>query len=186
MSGELEARPTLDAQIGELRDKIRDLESRVSGDEQGLDLSDLNDVRVDSMVDAGVTLQDGSALVYRESDKIWVAGDVIGGGETYLAASVSGSITVDLDDAVVQKLTLTGNITPTFAGAVSGRAYGLTLYLVQDASPPRTVTWPAAVKWPFGSAPVLSATASAVDIVVLESFDGGTSWFANFAGKGYA
>jgi hypothetical protein len=107
-------------------------------------------------------------------------------GETYLAASVSGSITVDLTDAVVQKLTMTGNITPTFAGAVSGRACGLTLYLVQDGTGSRLVTWGGSVKWPFGSAPLLSTAANAIDIVVMESYDGGTSWFANFAGKAYA
>lgn len=77
MSGELDTRPSLTEQIRELRDKVRDLESRVNGDENGLDLSDLNDVRVDEMVDPGVTLVDGSALVYRASNKIWIAGAAV-------------------------------------------------------------------------------------------------------------
>lgn len=74
MSGEVDTRPDLVKQIQEMRDRIRELERRIQGDEAGLDLSDLNDVRVDSMVDGGVTLADGSTLLYRASDKLWYAG----------------------------------------------------------------------------------------------------------------
>lgn len=108
-------------------------------------------------------------------------------GDTYLAASVSGTVVVDFSVAKVQKLTMTGNITTlTLQGATAGIACGLTLYLVQDATGSRLVTWPASVKWAYGSVPVLSTAANAIDIIVLESADGGTSWYANLAGKAYA
>lgn len=108
-------------------------------------------------------------------------------GDRYVAASVSGSVTVNFATAAVHKLTMTGNITTlTLSGAVANVACGLTLYLVQDATGSRLVTWPASVKWANGVAPTLSVTGSAVDIVVLESFDGGTTWYANLVGKAYA
>lgn len=105
---------------------------------------------------------------------------------TYTTASPTTTQTVDFATAQVWKLTLGGNVTITLTGAVTGSAYGLTIYLVQDATGVRTVTWPASVKWPNGVPAVLSTAANAVDVVVLESWDGGTTWFANLAGKHYA
>lgn len=107
-------------------------------------------------------------------------------GESYFADSVSGAVTVDYANAKVNKYTLTGNVTFTFTGATTGFACGLTLYLVQDGTGSRTVTWPASVKWAFGSVPTLSTAANSVDIVIFETYDGGTSWWANLAGKAYA
>ena len=37
--------------------------------------------------------------------------------------------------------------------------------MVQDGTGSRTATWPASVKWPSGTAPTLTTTASSVDIV---------------------
>jgi hypothetical protein len=107
---------------------------------------------------------------------------------SFTSASVSGSVTVDLDTARVHRLTMTGNVTSvTFSNVpTSGTAAGLTLYLVQDGTGTRTVTWPASVKWPGGIAPVLSTAASAVDVIVMETTDGGSVWYANFAGRAYS
>lgn len=107
-------------------------------------------------------------------------------GEVYATQTVSGATTVVFSTARVHKLTMTGNITLALSGAVNLRACGLTLYLVQDGTGSRLVTWPASVKWPNGSAPILTTTPNAIDIVVLESYDGGTTWFGNLAGKKYA
>jgi len=102
-------------------------------------------------------------------------------------ASVSGAVTVDFSTASTHYLTLTGNVTAlTLSNTVSAKVCSLTLYLVQDGTGSRLVTWPASVKWPNGIAPTLSTTANAIDIVVLETLDGGTTWFANVAGKAYA
>lgn len=98
----------------------------------------------------------------------------------------TGSVTVTLADAPVQKLTLTGNVTLTLSGSASSIACDLTLYLFQDSTGSRTITWPASVKWPSGVAPSLSTAASKVDIIVLETIDNGTTWYANLAGKSYA
>jgi len=63
-----------------------------------------------------------------------------------------------------QKITLTSaTVTLTFTAPVG--VGNFLLKVVQDGSGSRTVTWPAAVLWPGGSAPTLSTAASSVDIV---------------------
>jgi len=65
-----------------------------------------------------------------------------------------------------QRATLTGNITTvTITDLDVGAAANFILVLVQDATGGRTVTWPAAVLWPGGTAPTLSVGASAVDLI---------------------
>lgn len=87
----------------------------------------------------------------------------------------------------IKTITLTGNCTFTLTGATSGRATTLELFLTQDGTGGRTVTWPASVKWESGGGPPLLSTAAAdIDRVVLTSPNGGTSWLANLVGKGYA
>lgn len=61
----------------------------------------------------------------------------------------------------------------------------MTLYIAQDATGGRTITWPT-VKWAGGVAPVISTAANAIDIYTFFTMDGGTTWFGNQAGKGYA
>lgn len=87
--------------------------------------------------------------------------------------------TIDWTQGNVQKSTLTGDCTFTFT-APSGPAH-LTLKLVQDGTGSRLVTWPGTVKWPNGTAPVLTTTASATDLVVFY-FDG-TDFYGQWAGK---
>jgi len=72
--------------------------------------------------------------------------------------------TIDWTAGNKQKSTLTGNVTFTFSPEPSGPC-NLILKLIQDATGSRTVTWPADVKWPGGTAPTLTTTASAIDIV---------------------
>lgn len=89
-------------------------------------------------------------------------------GEAYFDAEVdngnSGTAkTIDWTAGNKQKITLTGNCTFTFT-APSGPA-NLILRLIQDGTGSKTVTWPATVKWPEGTAPTLSTAASSVDIV---------------------
>ena len=81
-------------------------------------------------------------------------------------------------------ITLTGNPTFTFSGAVSGTECSFTLYLKQDGTGSRTVTWPT-VKWQDAIAPTLTTTANATDIIVFSSPDGGTTWYGALAGANY-
>lgn len=68
----------------------------------------------------------------------------------------------------------------------SGQAFGLTLEIVQDASP-RVVTWPSSVKFPNdGEVPETSSAAGAIDVFTLATRDGGASWIGALVGQGFA
>lgn len=108
-----------------------------------------------------------------------------GGSETVSTANATGATTLNLNNGNVFNLTLTGNATFTVSNATSGRACSFTIYLKQDATGGRTVTWPSGTKW-SGGAPTLSTAANAVDIVVLESLDGGTSWYGSLVGTNFS
>ena len=69
--------------------------------------------------------------------------------------------TVDWNNGLSQKSTLTDNCTFTFTAPKY--VGNFTLKLIQDATGSRTVTWPATVKWPAGTAPTLTTAAGSVD-----------------------
>lgn len=92
-------------------------------------------------------------------------------------SSVSGTATVNLNNGNAQQLTLTGNVTGfTFSNVPAAGAVRLTLYLVQDATGGRTVTWPGSVTW-LGAQPVINTAANGVTGVVLQTLNGGTGWY---------
>jgi hypothetical protein len=76
-------------------------------------------------------------------------------------------------------LTLTGNCTFTFPTATAGRQF--TLVLNQDATGSRTVTWPSSVRWPGGTAPTITATASKTDVFSFLAV--GTYWLGFVGGQ---
>jgi hypothetical protein len=47
-------------------------------------------------------------------------------------------------------------------------------------------TWPSSVDWPAATAPTLTATASAKDVFVFTTRDGGTTWYGFTAGQALA
>lgn len=109
-----------------------------------------------------------------------------GGKEAVNTVSASGATpSISLANGNVQMVTLTANATLTLSGSTNGVACSLSLYLKQDGTGGRTITWPAAVKWPNGVAPSLSSGANKIDLVVLETLDGGTTWFGALAGADY-
>lgn len=101
--------------------------------------------------------------------------------EEVATANTSTAYTIDLANGSVQILTLTGNCTFTFPTVVSGK--GFTLLLLQDATGSRTVTWPSSVKWPAGTAPTITATASKMDKYVFVA--NGSYWIGSNAGQNY-
>lgn len=109
-----------------------------------------------------------------------------GGKETTTSQTASGaSTTIDLTNGNVQQLTLSANTTITLTGATASTACSLSLYIIQDGTGNRTVTWPASVKWPSAIAPTLSTAANRIDLVVLETLNGGTTWYGSLAGADY-
>jgi len=106
--------------------------------------------------------------------------------ETYAAVtSSSNATTVDCEAGNAFSHTLTENTTFTFSNPpASGTAYTFSLEIIQDASASGfTVTWPASVDWPSATAPTLTATASAKDVFIFTTRDGGTTWYGFTAGQ---
>jgi hypothetical protein len=103
--------------------------------------------------------------------------------EAVVTANTGTNYTIVLTSGTVQNLTLTGNCTFTFpAATTAGRSF--LLILRQDATGSRTVTWPAAVRWPGGTAPTITATASRYDLYAFTA-DGGV-WLARTIAQNYA
>jgi len=106
--------------------------------------------------------------------------------ETYAAVtSSSNATTINCEAGNAFSHTLTENTTFTFSGEpASGTAFSFSLEIIQDASASGyTVTWPTEVDWPSATAPTLTATASAKDVFVFYTRDGGTNWYGFTAGQ---
>ena len=106
--------------------------------------------------------------------------------ETYAAVtSSSNATTVNCHNGNAFSHTLTENTTFTFSNPpASGTAYSFSIEIIQDASASGfVVTWPASVDWPSATAPTLTATASAKDVFVFYTRDGGSNWLGFTAGQ---
>jgi len=106
--------------------------------------------------------------------------------ETYAAVtSSSNATTVNCENGNAFSHTLTENTTFTFSNPpASGTAFTFSLEIIQDSSASGyTVTWPSAVDWPSATAPTLTATASAKDVFVFYTRDGGTTWYGFTSGQ---
>jgi hypothetical protein len=98
----------------------------------------------------------------------------IGGGTQDIDLSLGNSISATVD---------TSATTFTFSNpTASDELCGFTLFLVNGGS--QTVTFPASVDWPGGTAPTLTTTG--IDILVFTTINGGTTWYGNVAGQAYA
>jgi hypothetical protein len=89
----------------------------------------------------------------------------------------STSQTLSLTNGTVQTVTMTGNCTFTMPTATAGKSF--ILIAVQDGTGSRTATF-TSVKWPSGSAPTLTTTATTGrDIFAFVS--DGTNWYGSVA-----
>lgn len=107
------------------------------------------------------------------------------GGEKHTIqdhGSMGASETFDLANGNAHIGTLDANCTLTFSGATNGVLCAMRVYLIQDGTGNRTVTWPASVVWPDDVPPVLSTDAAAVDAFHFETYDGGTTWYGTYPG----
>ena len=137
----------------------------------------------------------GKYIAYNTGTSKWVdssltgtAALATGGGVETLNAlgNRSGATTINLSSGNVVSATLTGNVTFTFSGATASTACSFGLYLTQDGTGNRTVTWPASVKWAGGTAATLSTAANSVDILVFETINDGTTWYGSLVGTNFS
>jgi len=97
------------------------------------------------------------------------------------ASSSSGTLTLDYSTAQSFNVTLTENITTVTINnwPASGNYGEFVVEFTQDSTA-RTITYPAAVKWPGGAAHTMSSGNGAIDRVVLSTRNGGTTVFGEF------
>lgn len=79
-------------------------------------------------------------------------------------ASTAGALTINWNSGNTQSFTLTESVTLTLSNPVDGGRYAL---VIASGAGSFTVTWPAAVLWSAGTAPVITATAAKVDLITL-------------------
>lgn len=97
------------------------------------------------------------------------------GLEVYAHGSVSGAVSINVENGNVQTLTVTDTTTLSITNmTASGDSCSVTVIITQDGSGGHTVNLPTAV-WEGGSAPTLSAGAGEVDWITFVSLDGGST-----------
>lgn len=93
----------------------------------------------------------------------------------------AGSTTVNCALSNVFTMTLTANIAvaPTLSNPADGQT--INWFLTQDGTGSRTMIWPSSFKWSGGLVPVLSTTASSVDLLVATYRSSTGFWYASLA-----
>lgn len=107
--------------------------------------------------------------------------------ETYTAPAISaGVLTLNIENGNVFRASLNANITTLTISNPSGTGNACSFTLIFNADgTARTVTWPAEVKWPSGTAPTLTSTASRSDMFVFYTNTAGTTWYAMTAAQNF-
>jgi hypothetical protein len=157
----------------------------------------------------GATLGTNSAITEADIDNININGNTIsttdtdgsltltpdGTGEVVTSKFMRGTFsdkvtaigntgaaaTVDLSLGTVFTATLTDNCTFTFSNpnGVATTASSFTLILTNDATPSRSIVWPATVLYSDGAAPARTETANATDIWFFFTPDGGSTYYGS-------
>lgn len=108
-----------------------------------------------------ITLDTYAMWVYNITTNAWSQLSPTG---IYAAGNTSTAITLNWRNGNKQSCTATGNVVFTLSNPVAGATYQIEI--TQDGTGSRTYTWPAAVKWPGGSAPTGSG-AGKIDLITL-------------------
>ena len=113
---------------------------------------------------------DGTVFLWQAS----TASTAIQGVFLRQTVTAAATTTIDLALGTVIKLDQAVNITSlVFTNAPTTGAYVISIRRVKDATgTARTITWPAAWKWPGGVAPTLTQTSGAIDEISVKVDDG--------------
>ena len=97
-------------------------------------------------------------------------------GGTAQSATGDGTTTIDWGTGNMFNFQF-GAFNETFTFTAPTKPGTFILKLVQDSVGSRTATWPASVKWPSGTAPTLTTTATTGTDIITFYYDG-TNYFA--------
>lgn len=130
--------------------------------------------------------QTGTTSIYDNTTIPFTLGNYSGGGANMLGDviyaeirnGIAGTNAVPTDPST---WTVEAGTVTVFAALTPTAGTSVALAVTQDATGSRTVTWPSSVKWPGGTAPTLTTTASAIDWIQLDCVDG-TNWYGRTLG----
>lgn len=131
----------------------------------------------------GTLLQDSYPTIDDSGNLDMAGGELRDYAHQLVEANTGAAYEIDWSAAGIFELTLTANVTFTFANVSAGRA--ITLVLIQDGTGSRTATWPGAVDWINGIAPQLSPTPADMDIITLICRNDGSTVNGFEAGFGF-
>lgn len=124
-----------------------------------------------SYITSSILSYNGSALTIGK--QLILGADYV---EGVVAIGNSGTAkTISLASGTLQTVTMTGSCTFTMPTATAGKSFAL---IINTGAGSFTGTF-TGVKWPNGTAPTLTATASRWDILSFVS--DGTYWYGNYA-----
>ena len=96
----------------------------------------------------------------------------------------SNTLTLDLSTASDFVVALTANITTlTISNPAATGLESIFFLTLQPNGTAYSITWPASVKWPGGTAPTLTSTSGKIDEFCFKTFDGGTTFYATIVGQ---
>lgn len=103
------------------------------------------------------------------------------------AAIAAGTLTLNLSTGTHFEVPLNANINTLTISNVPNPADGVVAFTIAFTADgtPRTITWPASVKWPSGTAPTMTSTNTKIDIITFVSYDAGTSWLGFVGGQSF-
>ena len=136
---------------------------------------------------AALTDETGSGLAVFATSPTLTSATITSLVETKTAPSISsGTLTLNCALGNVFAVSLNAAITTLTISNIptTGNAFGITLAFTMDGTA-RAVTWGAAIKWSGGTSPTLTSTNAKVDIFVLTTWDGGTTWYAMTGGQNF-
>ena len=102
--------------------------------------------------------------------------------------TVTTSASVNAGTYASAAITLTNATTCALAFTsipAAGKLYQCRFEITQSAAGTGLISYPSGTKHPGNTPPALSTTGSVRDVLILETRDGGTTWYSHLAAKGY-
>lgn len=101
-------------------------------------------------------------------------------------SATTATTNIDFSNGSLFNLTLGADTTISFTGIsqlTNNSSFTTTIFVKNDATAGRTITWPIGIKWTGGIIPPKTTTANAIDIWTFFTIDAGITWYGNLAMK---
>lgn len=128
----------------------------------------------------------GDILIFQYNGTKWVTVSAGVSSTDYVVTITDGTtVTLDQSAGANHKVTLGGNRTLALTNPTVGQS--VMLQVVQDATGSRTLSYPSTIKWPSGTVPTLTTSATQSDWLGFKCVDASTPVYHGFVvGQGYA